>query len=311
MYYLGIDIGATNLKYGILDEDNNLIFDDTFKISLFHSRDSLLDYLINEIQILQTRFREFKTIGIGCPGMITEEGRIIESPNIPVFNNFDFKKEFERKSQRTIAFDNDANCAALAELVIGAGKDLENFVYITLGTGVGGTIIIDRKIYHGEHCSAGEIGHILINPFDEINSQHPYRTGVLEEYIGKEGIIRIARNLAQKYPDSSIVTQDKFDIPDISNMADKGEPLCVETMKITGNYLGLAITTIANLLDIPNFIIGGGISKSSDILYNEALHVAQMRSLPSIATHIKIIKAQFIEKTGVIGAALLGKLNEN
>ncbi|HAW08812.1 MAG TPA: hypothetical protein DCW42_06555, partial [Bacteroidetes bacterium] len=101
---------------------------------------------------------------------------------------------------------------------------------------------------------------------------------------------------------SSIVTQDKFDIPDISNMADKGEPLCVETMIITGNYLGLAITTIANLLDIPNFIIGGGISKSSDILYNEALHVAQMRSLPSISAHIKIIKAQFIEKTGVIGA---------
>jgi glucokinase len=256
MLYLGIDIGATNLKYGILDENNDLIYDNTFKISQFSTRHNLLEYLIEEIQSLESHYGKFKTIGIGCPGMITKDGTIIESPNIPDFKNFDFKNEFETKSHRKISFDNDANCGAIAELLIGSGKELDNFIYITLGTGVGGAIIINRKIFYGDHGSAGEIGHILINPFEKMNSEHPYRTGVLESYIGKDGIIQIAKNLASNHPESPIVKYNQFDVPHISRLADQGDRLSIITMKIVGHYLGYAIATVSNLLDITTFIIG-------------------------------------------------------
>lgn len=309
MLYLGIDIGATNLKYGIIDDNNNLIYDNAFKTSLFPSRDDLIDYLIDEIHHLEKQYDNFETVGIGCPGMITREGRVIESPNIPDFNDFNFKDEFEKKFNRKIAFDNDANCGAIAELEIGAARNMLNFIYITLGTGVGGTIVINRKIFYGEHGSAGEIGHILINPFEKLNTHHPYRTGVLEEYIGKEGIVRIAHNLAKKYPDSPIVKHNLFDVPHISKLADQGDRLSISTMRIVGYYLGLAITSIVNVLDITNFIIGGGIAKSTDLLFNEALKTAQEHSIPSVSPNVKILRSNFIEKTGVIGAALLGKIN--
>ena len=308
MLYLGIDIGATNLKYGILDENNDLIFDNAFKISRFSSRDNLLNYLIEEIQTLENQYGKFQTIGIGCPGMITKDGVIIESPNIPDFNNFNFKSEFENKSHRKIAFDNDANCGAIAELLIGAGKELDNFIYITLGTGVGGTIIINRNIFYGDHGSAGEIGHILINPFEKMNPEQHYRSGVLESYIGKDGIVYIAKNLANKHPESPIVKYNQFDVPHISRLADQGDRLSIITMKIVGHYLGFAIATVSNLLDITTFIIGGGISRSTDIMFTEALKTAQEHSIPSVSPNIKILRAHFIEKTGIIGAALLGKM---
>ncbi len=308
MLYLGIDIGATNLKYGIIDEDNNLIYDNFFKISCFSSRDNLLNYLIEEIQKLENQYGKFKTIGIGCPGMITKDGTIVDSPNIPDFKNFNFKREFESKSHRKIALDNDANCGALAELLIGAGKELDNFIYITLGTGVGGAIVIKRKIFYGDHGSAGEFGHILINPLEKVNTEQPYRTGVLETYIGKDGIINIAKNLANKYPDSPIVKYNQFDVPHISRLADQGDRLSIITMKIVGHYLGFAIATVSNLLDITTFIIGGGISRSTDIMFAEALKIAQEHSIPSVSPNIQILRAHFIEKTGVIGAALLGKI---
>ncbi|MGB9702525.1 MAG: ROK family protein [Candidatus Kapaibacteriota bacterium] len=310
-FYLGVDVGGTNLKFGLINSTYELIYENTLKLPVNTDGLFILEFIKQKIDEILNKFSEIQSIGIGVPGVINEKGEIVISPNIPQFNGLKIIEYFTQKFKLPVAIDNDANVAAIAEMEAGVAKSLTNFVYITLGTGVGGSIIINRNIYRGSSGAAGEIGHIILNPFDEIDANRPYRTGVLEEYLGKEAIIKIAVNLSRKFANSPIVVNNKYDVASISHFADKGDHLSIETMKLAGYYLGIAIVSAANLLDIPNFVIGGGISKSSKIFYNSALEVAKKRALPHLSEKIKICNAQFTSKSGIIGAAIFGKFSQN
>jgi glucokinase len=309
--YLGVDVGGTNLKFGVINSTNELIFEKIIKMPVNNDGLFILNFIKEQINDILISSSLIRTIGIGLPGVINPRGEVVVSPNIPQLNGMNIFEYFTSNFNLPIAIDNDANVAAIAEMEEGAAKTLQNFVYMTLGTGVGGAIIINRSIYRGSNGAAGEIGHIIFNPFDELDSSRPYRTGVLEEYLGKEAIIKIAVNLSRKFSNSPIVVNHKYDVASISYFADKGDKLSLETMKLAGYYLGIAIVTAANLLDIPNFVIGGGISKSSKILYNSALEVAKNRVLPHLAENIQICNAQFTSKAGIIGAAIFGKYSSN
>ena len=201
--------------------------------------------------------------------------------------------------------DNDANAAAVAELIAGNGKELNNFVYITLGTGVGGAIIINKEVYRGNIGGAGEIGHIIFNSTNmnkEVNKP-AYRNGALETYIGREAIIN---NYKKQCNENNIPVPADIDVSDISILAENNDKIAVKTLKEAGFKLGIAIATINHILDIGNFIIGGGISQSKLLLTSSEI-TAREHSLPSVSK-IKIQQAKFIQNTGIIGAALLGKI---
>lgn len=304
--HLGIDIGGTNVKFGIINSNFELLEFNTTKLPRFLNQRELFEWIVKEIQEILTKLPEVATIGIGYPGVINQDGLILVSPNISQFVGFNLKENLENRVGRKISIDNDANVAAIAELKCGAGLELNNFIYITLGTGVGGAIVINREIFRGSNFGAGEIGHMIINPFDEIKEEIPFRTGVLEEYLGKEAIIKTAKNLSRKFEKSPIVINSLFDVAHISDYADLGDQLSIETMKLSGYYLGLAIVSVANLLDIPNFILGGGIANSSELFYKSALETARQRVLPQIAGQLKVSKSQFVEKSGIIGSAIYG-----
>jgi glucokinase len=305
--FLGIDIGGTNIKFAVINDKNELIYEKSIKLPVSLSGLKILDTINNQIVEILSANANIRSVGIGLPGVVNKEGIVIVSPNIKQFDNLNIKDYFTQKIDLPVSIDNDANVAAISEMVYGAGQTLDSFVYITLGTGVGGAIILNKSICHGTNGAAGEIGHLILNPFDEIDNEAPYRTGVLETYLGKAAIIRTAKNLSRKYQHSPIVLNNKFDVASISHFADLGDLLSIETMKLTGYYLGLGIVSIANILDISDFIIGGGISKSSQILYNSARETACMRVLPHLKNLINIQYAKFIDKAGVIGAALFGK----
>jgi glucokinase len=304
--HLVIDIGGTNVKFGLLSPDLKLIYNNSIKLPRLLSSDLLFEWIVNQITEFLNKFEHVETIGIGYPGVVDNHGKILVSPNVSQLVGFELKKNLEDRFGRKIIVDNDANAAAYAELKCGNGTDLANFVYITLGTGVGGALVLNGEIFRGTSFGAGEIGHVIINPFDEINEVMPYRTGVLEEYLGKDAIIKTARNLSKKYNKSPIVIKSLFDVASISYFADKGDLLSIETMKISGYYLGLAIVTVANLMDIPNFILGGGVANSSDIFYQSALDTAKLRVLPQISDKLSIQRAKFADKSGIIGSALIG-----
>lgn len=304
--HLGIDIGGTNVKFGILNSEFEILHYDSGKLPKNLNQKDLFEWIVNHIQKHLNEFKEIETIGIGYPGVVNKAGQVLVSPNVPEFVGFNIKENLENILNRNIAVDNDANVAALAEHTIGNGIGLQNFVYITLGTGVGGALVLNGEVYKGANSGAGEIGHLILNPYDDLNENMPYRTGVLEEYLGKDAIIRTAKNLSRKFEKSPIVINSLFDVASISNYADEGDKLSIETMKLTGYYLGLGIISVANLLDISDFILGGGISNSSVIFYESALETAKRRVLPQLADRLSIRKAKYSEKAGIVGSAILG-----
>ncbi len=303
--YLGIDIGGTTIKAGVINNENEIIFRKSIPTESHLAMEKIFHRICVLIDEFLFIYPDIISIGFGIPGVVNSFDNILVAPNFPYCENVDIGKYFRSKYDYPIAFDNDANAAALAELHAGNGKNEDNFIYITLGTGVGGAIIIDGQIYKGKNGGAGEIGHIVIDKSLK-NSPLSYRCGILEEIIGRSQIIELAQNMLDKNHNSILYGKD-FDVLDISKAASLNDEIAISCLKQTGEYLGIAITSVANFMDIPLFIIGGGISQAHDILLDTALDFVRKHALPSIAGQIQIRPAKFLHETGIIGAALSGK----
>ena len=303
-YYLGIDIGGTSFKSGVIDENIEIIYQNYLPTSCNQTNDQALNNLSFLIDDATSKYK-IESVGVGIPCVVSND-KIKMAPNLPNWKNIDFGTFLRKKYFLPFVIDNDANAAAFAELIAGNGKDLDNFVYITLGTGVGGAIIINKNIYRGNVGGAGEIGHII---FDSIqyDNKKIYRNGVLETMIGRQGIIDNYNKLNKKNDAENY--KNEIDVEYIAKLAEGGDEIAVQTINTAGVLLGFSVTTINHILDIGNFIIGGGISQSK-LLLETAKIVAKERSLPSVSK-VKILQAKFIQNTGIIGAALLGKMREN
>lgn len=312
--FLGIDIGGTSIKSGVFDEYFNLVkkyhipFGDSTISPTFPAL--LIEKLFDLFDKSFAEFSNISAIGCGVPGVVSNDGVIAVAPNFSGIVEFPIKKILQEKCKLPLAVDNDANVAALAELKIGNGADLEHFIYITLGTGIGGAIISNGQIFRGSSGGAGEIGHCIIDYHNSDFDKRSYRMGVLEVFSGREGILRLANDIKQKFPDSDLNNISSFDIVDIARFAKAGDTACLEILRITGERIGVALANSANILDIPTFVIGGGISQSK-ILLNEIETTLKLRSIPSISKRAKVIPAKFVQDTGIFGAAVLAKFYAN
>lgn len=299
--YLGIDIGGTNFKYAISNLENFEIEAISFPINPKNSKPEIIAYIdkiISENYITK--------VGIGVPGIINQSGIIKVLPNLTDWENFDLRSYFADKNI-PVYYDNDANIAALAELYEGEGKDLENFLYVTLGTGIGAGIIMNRQILRGDTNSTGEIGHTIIDKNADIYDYNPrYRTGIVEEYAGRNQIIGLCKKVMHYNPDSSLHHIPNFDVKDIEIEAQKGDNAANVVLGSIGYYISIAITNALNLLDLHTVIIGGGISMSQTILHHIYDNI-KLRALPHIAEDIKIKNAKFTSNTGVIGSLIAAK----
>ncbi len=305
--YLGIDIGASNLKYGIIDASGKIIYQRSQSTNANKGLEYMLVSLKRLIMSMQERFPRIKAIGVGVPGIVLDDGTVKISPNMPEWVDVPLGKFLTNVFSLPISIDNDANCAAYAEMTLGAGKNFNSFIYVTLGTGVGGAIVYNRKILKGEHNAAGELGHIIYNPFEALNSKRPYRTGVLEEYLGKNQISAFAKKFIKDKPDTILHKYEKTDPYFISEAVEKGDEVAIEILRYIGHILGIGLATAMNLLDISVAIIGGGVALAPDQYIETAIETIKERALPHIAESVQILRAQFTKESGFIGSALLAK----
>lgn len=304
---LGIDIGGTSIKAGVLDGDSSLIALRSYPTEADKSPDTVQRNIKRVIQKYLAEFPDITSVGVGVPGVVDKEGTVILAPNLKGWTNIPFGHFLKSFLDIPVRLDNDANAGALAEMKLGAGADYESFLYVTLGTGVGGAIVHERKLFRGTMGGAGEIGHLIIDCNDDSDDIPMYRQGTLEELVGRKGILALAAYLlSEKKQKSALGKIEKFDVEDIARLAAEGDPLCNEVLGVTGFYLGTALAGIMNILDIPTAVLGGGISNAEGILFEATLETIRNHSLPSISTRANIIKAKFEEDTGVVGAALLG-----
>ncbi len=304
--FLGVDIGGTSVKAGILTNDNKLIEKKSIPTNSHDGVKILLPRIKAFVCEYFEHYPNIKSIGFGVPGVVDSKGCIAVAPNLDGWIDIPFARYINTFANVPFAVDNDANAAALSELHLGSVSNKEHFIYLTLGTGVGGAIIADRQIFRGSSGGAGEIGHTIISYDAKQKKEMSYQTGTLEAFLGRNSILELAKKELRKFPQSSLKQIKKYDVADIQKAADEGDELASKVLEQCGVFLGIGIASAMNLLDIPTAVIGGGIGKSS-ILVKSAKANAINRVLPSLIKPFEILNAKFDSDTGVIGAALLGK----
>lgn len=312
-YTIGVDLGGTNTKVGLVSRKGKIIAERDLITKDYKGRQELIGAIISGIEELMLRRGLRKTdllgIGIGMPGLVDiERGVVHYLVNIPGWNNVSVARLFEEHYEVPTSLDNDVNVMALGELVFGAGRGTKNMLCITLGTGVGGALIIDGKLYRGSTLSAGEIGHMPINIDGPRCNCGGF--GCLERYVGSQFIAKSAVDCIKKGEKTSIpkLVNDRLSeiTPEvISEAARYGDKLAVRIWQDTGRYLGIALAGAVNLLNPERIVIGGGVAGAGKVLFDAIRAGIKQRAMKLPAKTVKVVRAELGENAGVIGASVL------
>jgi glucokinase len=316
MYYLGIDLGGTNIAVGVVDENCRIIKKDsvpTYKDRPYQEIvKDMADLSFKVVKETGLKISDIKSAGIGSPGIPDGEKGILIYACTFKFENAPFREELQKYIDIPVFLENDANCAALAESIAGAAKDVCHSIAITLGTGIGGGVIIDNKIYSGFNYAASELGHMVIKCEGEPCSCG--RKGCFEAYASATALIRQTKKAAEENPQSIInklVNGDlsKIDAKtafDASRQEDEtGRKVVHQYIK----YLSEGLTNIINIFEPGVVVIGGGISKEGEYLLKPLREqVARgVYTKQSGVRQTEIRVARMGNDAGIIGAAMLGK----
>lgn len=272
MYYIGVDLGGTNVAIGIVTEEGKIVAKKSFKTAAERPFEEIvkdmadcIKYLLEENSI---SLEDVKSIGIGSPGNInSDSGTLVYANNFAHGKNVPLREMMQRYINKPVYVGNDANVAALGEVLAGAGKGYSNVVMITLGTGVGGGIVIDKKIYEGEYSAGAELGHICIQHGGEKCSCG--RNGCWEAYASATALIRQTSAAMKAHPDSEmnqIAALDKVSGRTAFEAAKKGDKAAQEVVDTYIEYIAEGLTDICNIFRPEILIIGGGISNEGDSL---------------------------------------------
>lgn len=288
---IAFDIGGTFIKTGLVCPDGNLIPGDKYPTDSINLISQLLDISGILLKYASSKALTPSAIGMSCAGHIDQaNGKIIVSPNLPDCNNLEVAGPVSKKLKLPVAMDNDANMMAVGEHWIGSGKGYENILCITLGTGVGGGIIMKNSLWHGPLNMAGEFGHMTINPNGKLCKCG--NIGCLETIASASGAIEIAGSLG-------LDVQNGKELAGLARASDK---IAIETFNKVGSALGQAIANLVNILAIPTIIIGGAFSNTMDIFMPALKEELDFRLKLIDASKINIIQAGLANNAGVVGA---------
>lgn len=309
-YAVGVDLGGTNIKIGLVSQSGEIVNQISIDTEAEKGPEKVIENIKSGIHSLLSKNKiTFTGIGIGCPGSVNpEKGTVENPPNIPGWGKINLSKIIGKEFNKRVYVDNDANAAAIGELVFGAGKQLNSFVMVTLGTGVGGGIVIDRKVYHGDFGAAGEIGHITIDyKGAKCNCGS---IGCIEAYAGNRYLIERVKSELINHSDSLLIKLSGNDFNVITPKlikagVDKGDKFCKSVVDDLGAKLGAAFATISNILDVSTFIIGGGVAGFGKPLFNSIKKSLTKRVMIPLKPRVKILPAKLKNDAGIKGASAL------
>jgi len=315
-YYAGIDIGGSNVKYGLVDSTGNIIYRGQKPALVEKGPKPLLHMITNIGEDLLLRAAEddltINWLGVGSPGPIDNQQGVVRgtSPNIPDWKGTALGPHLKEHLNLPVYVDNDANTMALAELRFGAGQRFETILCVTVGTGIGGAIIINKELWRGSSFSAGELGHMVIQY--EGRKCPCGNRGCLEIYCRAGAMIERA---GQKYTANpseimrNIIDDDikQLSIKKIFAAARKNDTLALETIEETARILGAGLSGAVNLLNPEAVILGGGVIEGGAGFIEIVAEEIRARAFASATEDLRIIKAELGNDAGFIGAGLLGE----
>jgi glucokinase len=309
-YAVGVDLGGTFIKIGLVTASGKTIKKLSIETRAIEGPEKIISQMKKGIKEILDGFK-FKVtgIGIGSPGVVSlKKGTVENPPNFPGWTKVNLGRIIEKEFNFKVDVENDANAAAIGEMIFGAGKKLDSFVMITLGTGVGGGIIMNRKLFRGESGAAGEIGHITIN--HEGLQCNCGSKGCIETYAGNNYLINRVREQLEHNRNSKIWDLISGDMNTLSPKlidiaAEGGDEFALAFIKNLGSYLGAALASVSNLLDISTFIIGGGVAGFGQPLFDSIETSTKERVLTPLRGGIKIVPAKLKNDAGIKGASAL------
>lgn len=306
---LGIDIGGTNTKFGIVNHRGEILEKGTMKTTGYDTVIDFIDALYNNIQILLQKLPDISVvgIGIGAPNANYYKGTIEHAPNLSWKGTIPFSKLITEKFGKDCRITNDANAAALGELMYGAARGMKDFIMITLGTGVGSGIISNGQLIYGHDGFAGELGHCIVKP----GGRRHWSTGSegsLEAYASATGISITAKKLRAEFPNSLLnnFPEEVINAQTVYECAEKGDEIAIEVFRYTGQILGQALANFVMFSSPEAILLFGGVIKAGDyILKPTKLHM-EKNLLPIFRDKVKLVTSELNEAdAAILGASAL------
>jgi glucokinase len=308
-YVVGVDLGATTVKTGLVSESGRILYQNKFPTRGELGPRAVIGQIEASVRdaIAHADGIGITGIGIGAPGVVNNEGHVLAPPNMHDWYEVALGREVGNLFKGLhVEVDNDANAAALAEAKFGAGREIPNFLFVIWGTGVGGGIILDGKIYRGPTGGAGEVGHVSIDyKGPECNCGG---IGCIEAYIGQRYLSHRTAERLKSYPSSKILNLVDGDVSRIepvyiSQAAHDGDSLAREILVEAGTLLGVALAGVMNTMDLRVSIIGGGVSAAGEFVLKAVEDSVRARVLTPLRPDIRVLPAALGNNAGILGAA--------
>ncbi|MGG7179441.1 ROK family protein [Clostridium paraputrificum] len=312
-YVIGVDLGGTKISTALSTKEGKILKNIVVPTKSEEGEVAVLNRIINTIETVldesNVNIDEVEAIGIGSPGPLDAiNGIIVTTPNLP-FENYNLVQPLKERFNTPVYLDNDANVAAIGEYMFGAGKGKRNIVYFTVSTGVGGGAILEGNIYRGSTSNALEIGHTTVDPngprcnCGNIGCLEAMSSGTAIGKRGKEAVSTNVETSLKKYEDVTSF--------EVFKEAANGDEVSKDIIDSALTYLGIGIANAIAIFDPQVVIIGGGVSKAGDIVFDKVKEVVKKRCFKAMAEACEIVPAGLGTDAGVVGAVALGILESN
>jgi len=311
---IGVDLGGTNLRTAIVNSDGVILdkrkeatqaVDGWMKVVA-----RLIDNIKRQLEIGAQMGSKVFAVGVGAPGVIlVDKGVVVKSPNFPDWNNLPLKAELEKALNIPVFIENDANAAALGEKWRGAGQNIRSMIHLTLGTGVGGGIILDNKIWHGADGMAGEIGHMTLIP--DGRQCGCGNTGCLEMYASARGIVQSFREELEKQKLHTAEALKEVTSEKVYQAAREGDAVARRVMKDMGRMLGIGIASLINIFNPERVVIGGGVKDAWPLFIGATHEEIMKRAFQVPAERTEIVPSSLGDDAGMVGAAAVALEHQN
>lgn len=314
MFAIGVDLGGTNIKAALVHKENGIVEQKSSPTEASKGLEATLERISATVRkIAEEATGPITGVGIGAPGMISFDRKTVQNPpNLPGWETVHLASEIHERTGYHCLIENDANLMALGSARFGAGRPFEHFIMITLGTGVGGGIIYNNRIFRGATGAAGELGHVMIDYKGAVCNSTV--RGAIEGYLGQRFLSLRAADTISRHPENPLYAQfsndyDKLEPRDLSEAANRGNQLAIDILRDAGEKLGYALINYVHTLDIRKIVVSGGVAKAGKWILEPAYETAMKQLMPPFRTDFEILPELLGNEAALLGAATLALEN--
>lgn len=304
-FVFAVDLGGTHLRIGLVDAAGNI----HKQVKQQTPKEDSPDAVVGALAAVADEWRHaddgpILASAVMVPGAVNaDQSVVLQAPNLPSLIGLPFKSLLQERLGWPAVLENDANAAAIGEMWRGAARGCRDVVSVTLGTGVGGGVVLDGKLWRGAHGSAGEIGHTTVDPFGGLKCKCG-NTGCLELFASATAIARMARESLDQFP-QTVLSAENLTAEKVYEAGRNGDELALGVFKRAGTYLGVGLANIMSLIDPEMIVISGGVVNGWDLFQAEMYREVSERAFRATAQQVRIARAELGDNAGLLGAARL------